>query len=230
MGEAVQANTLPWRRAFSWGRVVVLSLLGLGLLAAVTSDTLHAFLLSLLNTVSEVVAGYPVWGAVLFVVMSAAAAMLAFFSTAVLVPVAVVTWGQTGTFVLLWVGWILGGVCAYTVARHFGRPVVGALTSGDALACGDRISEKASFGFILLFQLGCPSEIPGYVLGLLRYSFLKYVTALGLAELPYAIATVYLGVSFLERRTFLFIVLGVAVGALSFLAFRLLQKHLAGAA
>ena len=52
------------------------------------------------------------WGAVLFVVMSAAAAMLAFFSTAVLVPVAVVTWGQTGTFVLLWVGWILGGVCA----------------------------------------------------------------------------------------------------------------------
>ena len=96
MGEAVQANTLPWRRAFSWGRVVVLSLLGLGLLAAVTSDTLHAFLLSLLNTVSEVVAGYPVWGAVLFVVMSAAAAMLAFFSTAVLVPVAVVTWGRPG--------------------------------------------------------------------------------------------------------------------------------------
>ena len=226
----MQANTLPWRRGFSWGRAVVLSLLGLGLLAAIKSDTLHTFLLSLLNAVGEVVAGYPVWGAVLFVVMSAAAAMLAFFATAVLVPVAVVTWGQTGTFVLLWVGWILGGVCAYTVARHFGRRVVGALTSGEALVYGDRISKEVPFGFILLFQLGLPSEIPGYVLGLLRYSFAKYVTALGLAELPYAIATVYLGVSFLERRTFLLVILGSAVAALSLLAFRLLQKRLAGAA
>ena len=68
------------------------------------------------------------------------------------------------------------------------------------------------------------------MLGLLRYSFAKYVTALGLAELPYAIATVYLGVSFLERRTFLFVVLGIAVGALSLLAFRVLQRRLAGAA
>ena len=75
--------------------------------------------------------------------------MLAFLSTAVLVPVAVVTWGQTGTFVLLWVGWILGGVCAYTIARHFGRPVVGVLTSGEALAYGDRISKEAPFGLIL---------------------------------------------------------------------------------
>ena len=155
--------------------------------------------------------------------------MLAFLSTAVLVPVAVVTWGQTGTFVLLWVGWILGGVCAYTIARHFGRPVVGVLTSGEALAYGDRISKEAPFGLILLFQLGLPSEIQGYVLGLLRYSFAKYVTALGLAELPYAIVTVYLGVSFLERRTFLLVILWSAVAALSLLAFRLLQKR-AGAA
>ena len=221
---------MPWPRAFSWGRAVVLSLLGLGLLAAVTSDTLHAFLLSLLNTVGEVVAGYPVWGAVLFVVMSAAAAMLAFFSSAVLVPVAVVTWGQTETLVLLWLGWILGGVCAYTTARHFGRSVVSALTSGEALAYGDRISKEAPFELILLFQIGLPSEIPGYVLGLLRYSFAKYVIALGLVELPYAIATVYLGVSFLERRTFLLVILGSAVVAPSLLAFRLLQKRLAGAA
>ena len=94
------------------------------------------------------------------------------------------------------------------------------------MAYGDRISKEAPFGLILLFQVGLPSEILGYVLGLLRYSFAKHVTVLGLAELPYAIGTVCLGVNFLERRTFLLVILGSAVAALNLLAFRLLQKRL----
>lgn len=205
-----------------------MALIGLGcaLYVAVSSDGIYSWLISLVTAVGEIVSTRPVLGAVLFVLLSAASAMVAFFSTGVIVPVALVTWGAGGTFALLWLGWILGGIVAYSVSRFLGRRVVAALTSGEALAYGDRISAQAPFGLILLFQLGLPSEIPGYVLGVVRYPFLTYLTALALAELPYAVATVYLGDSFLERRAVLLVGIGLAIVGLSVLAFHSLHRRL----
>ena len=214
------------RPAFTWGRLVGLLGLGLALYVAVSSDGIYSLLIGLVTAVSGIVSTRPVAGAVLFVLLSAASAMVAFFSTGVIVPVALVTWGAGSTFILLWLGWILGGVVAYSLSRFLGRRVVTALTSGDALAYGERISARAPFGLILLFQLGLPSEIPGYVLGVLRYPFLTYLAALALAELPYAVATVYLGDSFLERRGALLIGIGLAVVGLSVLAFHSLHRRL----
>ena len=214
------------RPAFTWGRLVGLLGLGVVLYIAVSSDGVYSLLIGLVTAVGEIVSTHPVSGAVLFVLLSAASAMIAFFSTGVIVPVALITWGAGGTFVLLWLGWILGGIIAYSLSRLLGRRVVTALTSGEALSYGDRISARASFRLILLFQLGLPSEIPGYVLGVLRYPFLAYLAALALAELPYAVATVYLGDSFLERRGVLLIAIGLAVVGLSVLAFQSLHRRL----
>jgi len=225
MSNASSRTTEP-RPALTLGRLALLLAVGLALLVTVSSDGIHAFLLGQVTAVGEKVSTHPVWGAVVFVLLSAVSAMFAFFSTGVIVPVALVTWGQMGTLFLLWIGWILGGVCAYTLSRLLGRRVVTALTSGDALAYGDRVSAKAPFRLILLFQLGVPSEIPGYVLGLLRYPFLTYVTALSLAELPYAVATVYLGDSFLQRNAPLLLGLGLGIVLLGLWAFRELQKQL----
>ena len=225
MSNASSRTTEP-RPALTLGRLALVLAVGIALLVTVSSDGIHAFLLGQVTAVGEKVSTHPVWGAVVFVLLSAVSAMFAFFSTGVIVPVALVTWGQMGTLFLLWIGWILGGVCAYTLSRLLGRRVVTALTSGDALAYGDRVSAKAPFRLILLFQLGVPSEIPGYVLGLLRYPFLTYVTALSLAELPYAVATVYLGDSFLQRNAPLLLGLGLGIVLLGLWAFRELQKQL----
>ena len=214
------------RPAFTWGRLVGLVGLGFVLYIAVSSDGIYSLLFGLVTVVSEIVSTHPVWGAVLFVLLSALSAMVAFLSTGVIVPVALVTWGTGGTFVLLWLGWVLGGIVAYSLSRFLGRQVVTALTSGEVLAYGDRISARAPFRLILLFQLGLPSEIPGYVLGLLRYPFSTYLAALALAELPYAVATVYLGDSFLERRGALLIGIGLAVVGVSVLAFHSLHRRL----
>ena len=75
------------------------------------------------------------------------------------------------------------------------------------------ISSRAPFSLVLLFQLAMPSELPGYLLGLVKYRFPKYLLALGLGELPYAVGTIYLGASFVERRTLALIGFGL-VGAL----------------
>jgi uncharacterized membrane protein YdjX (TVP38/TMEM64 family) len=152
---------------------------------------------------------------------------VAFFSTAIITPVAVRTWGELASFVLLWSGWLLGGICAYALARSLGRPIVRTLASEAALArFENRLSARTPFGLVLLFQMALPSEVPGYVLGLVRYPFVKFVCALSIAELPFAVGTVYLGASFLQRRTVLLISIGCAGALLSVLALHRLKRRL----
>ena len=94
---------------------------------------------------------------------------------------AIHAWGTPLSSGLLWAGWVLGGMCAYLLGRTVGRPVLRRLTSTAALArFENRISMQASFGLVLLFQLAVPSEVPGYVLGLARYRFVKYLLVVGI--------------------------------------------------
>ena len=62
-------------------------------------------------------------GKLVFVLVSALSAMLAFFSSAVVVPVAVYAWGNATTLALLWGAWLLGGIGSYVVGRTLGRRV-----------------------------------------------------------------------------------------------------------
>ncbi len=197
-------------------RMVAMGLLAAGLVLLVSSAELHAWLTGFLPAAESIIRHRPVLGVSIFVLYGALSAMLAFVSSALIVPVGVYVWGSGASLLLLWVAWILGGVSAYTISRCFGRPVVQALHSGPALERYEhRISHQAPFGLVLLFQLGVPSEIPGYLLGLVRYPFWKYLGALALAELPYAVATIYLGESFIERRIPALVAVAAAVAALS---------------
>ena len=144
-----------------------------------------------------------------------------------IVPVAVYTWGQATSILLLWFGWMLGGVFAYGIARLLGHTVVRWLTAEAGLKrLESRISRSTPFSLVLLLQLALPSEIPGYLLGLVRYPLFRYLAALALAELPYAIATVLLGASFLERRSYLLLALGLVLVAGSLFAFQRLRGRL----
>lgn len=211
----------------AWKGALAFTLICTGLALVASSDALHHTLLGLLTGAETIVAAHPVWGLTLFILFSALSAMLAFFSTAVIVPLAVRVWGEPFSMVLLWIGWLLGAICSYAVGRYLGRPVIRTFTSTTALArFEDRISKQAPFSLVLLFQLALPSELPGYLLGLVRYRFVKYLLAVGLGELPYAVGTVYLGASFVERRTFAMLGLGVAGALLIAWAVHLLQKRL----
>jgi uncharacterized membrane protein YdjX (TVP38/TMEM64 family) len=209
-----------------WRRAVLLALFALTLAAITASGQLHAALLALITASKDVIADYPVWDAFLFVLLAAASAMLAFLSIAPLVPVAVLAWGAPISVVLLWLGWILGGAVAYVIARYLGRSVVGWLTTAALLHRVERLVHPGiPFHFILLFQLALPSEIPGYVLGLARYPFAKFLAALALAELPYTVATVYLGVGFVTASAGMVLVVGLAVALLSVGALYLFRRR-----
>jgi uncharacterized membrane protein YdjX (TVP38/TMEM64 family) len=165
---------------------------------------------------------------IVFVVFAALSAMLAFVSSAVIVPVGVYVWGEIASLALLWLGWILGGVTAYSLSRYFGWPVVQALVSRQWIGRYESlISRRSAFGFVLLLQLALPSEVPGYLLGLARYPFWRYLTALALAELPYAVATIYLGVGFIQRQIYVLIGVGIAVAVFAGVALHALHRQIA---
>ena len=227
MAEPAPATGRPPRVTAAVKRVAGLGLLLVLLGALASSDSLHEIILRLVEPAERIIVEHPRLGVTLFIVFSALSAMIAFFSTALITPVAVETWGAGVSVVLLWIGWMLGGISAYGIGRSLGRPVVRALTSHDALdRFENRISSRAPFGLVLLFQLAMPSEVPGYVLGIARYQFLKYILILGMVELPFAIGTVYLGASFLQQRSYLLFTIGAAGIALTTWAIYTLQKRM----
>ena len=77
----------------------------------------------------------------------------------------------------------------------------------------DRISRHTPFRVVLLAQFALPSELPGYLLGVARYPIARYVAALGIVELTYGIATIYLGTGLVQHRV-LPVVAGLATLAL----------------
>jgi uncharacterized membrane protein YdjX (TVP38/TMEM64 family) len=221
---------LPAQHRLVWRRAAILALACVALAAAASSDALHAALLDVLDASEAIIAHSPIIGATLFIVFAAVSAMLAFVSIAFIVPVAVYAWGEPLSLLFLWVGWILGGCLTYCTGRYLGRAVVRWLMADAALHRVEyRVQQGSPFGLVLLFQLALPSEIPGYLLGLVRYSFPKYLLALGLAEFPYTVGTIYLGASFVEGRSGTVLGVGIAIVALSVAAFYIMRRKLARA-
>lgn len=224
-GPGSEAGTSP-----STGRRALVAVVVLGALVAVaTWDPLFGAFATLVAAVEPVFASHPVVGALLFVVLSAVSALLAFFSTGALVPVALGVWGPVGTGLLLWLGWTLGGIGTYTVGRWIGRPVAVRLNraeEADRLLA--RIPHDAPIWLIAILQIALQSELSGLVLGMARYPFGRYLTALLLAEVVFAGLTVTAAMGLVERHTGVLVGAGavlavVAVGAFSLLRTRLPQ-------
>ncbi len=208
-------------------RVLLIVALGALLALLLFARGAHERLLGIAATLDRLATAHPVWAVVLVIALSALSAMLAFVSTAVIAPFMAGTWGAPRAALLLWLGWLLGGVLAYAIGRNLGRPVVRRLASPDLLARYEEfMTHRAPFGLVLLFQLALPSEIPGYLLGLVRYSFPRYLLALALAELPYAVATVHLGAGVMARRVPVVVGVGAAAVLFSAWTWHLLHRRL----
>ena len=201
------------------GSIIVVA----GLIAA--SDTLHDQTEQIIVWIEALISRFPVLGMLVFVLLAMVSAMLAFFSSAVFAPIAIFAWGKTVTLVLLWLGWFLGGIVSYCIGRFLGRSVASMLIGEEKIANWRyQVQGRTRFVHILLFQAAVPSEIPGYVLGILRYKFPLYLTALAITELPYALAAVYLGESFLKGQSLVFILLGLGMILTSAFVFQLYRR------
>jgi uncharacterized membrane protein YdjX (TVP38/TMEM64 family) len=207
------------RRFLVVGTLIIVA----GFIAA--SDSLRQETEAIIFWTERMISEAPLLGMLVFVFLAMLSAMVAFFSSALLAPVAVYAWGKAGCLALLWCGWFLGGMVSYAIGRFFGRSVVSMIVGEEKLSNWEnQVSERTRFIHILLFQAVVPSEIPGYLLGMLRYRFLFYLTALGITEIPYAIATVYLGESFLRGESTIFIMVGIGIIVLAIVMFQIHRR------
>jgi uncharacterized membrane protein YdjX (TVP38/TMEM64 family) len=207
------------RRFLSVGALIIV----VGLVAA--SDTLREQTEAIVFWSEGMISAAPLLGMLVFVLLAMLSAMVAFFSSALLAPVAIHAWGEAACFALLWTGWFLGGIASFAVGRLFGRSAVSMIIGEEKLASWEgQVSEHTRFMHILFFQAVVPSEIPGYVLGILRYRFALYLVALGITEIPYALATVYLGESFLKGESTVFILVGIGMLVLATFLFQIHRR------
>jgi uncharacterized membrane protein YdjX (TVP38/TMEM64 family) len=208
-------------------------LLGASVVALVgfvlSSEAAHAALLRALDNVQQTAAARPRLAAALVVLFTGVAAMLAFVSSWLVIPFAVHTWGTSSALLLVWAGWLLGGAASYVIGRFLGAPVVRWLGFSRLLArYEERVSHRTPFTLALLFQLALPSELRGYLFGLGRYPFGRYMLSLALAELPFGIASVYLGAGIVQRRATLVLAMGLALVLMSASSLYLMHRRLTG--
>ncbi len=196
--------------------VLVLGILVLivGLVAA--SESLHDRTQEIIVWTEDLISRAPLLGMLVFVLLAMMSAMLAFFSSALLAPIAIYAWGEAACFGLLWLGWCLGGIVSFCIGRFLGRSAASMIIGEETIdSWQDYVHERTKFIHVLGLQAVIPSEIPGYLLGILHYPFLLYLLALGLTEIPYAIAVVYLGEAFLVGRSTVFLLAGAGLLALA---------------
>jgi uncharacterized membrane protein YdjX (TVP38/TMEM64 family) len=171
---------------------------------------------------------HPVMGALVFFLFAAISAMVAFTSSVVLVPPANLVWGKLITFLLLWGGWIAGAIAAFGIG-NVARPLLVRLGYQKTLDEYQQfVSKRMGFWTAVLFCIAVPSEIPGYLLGGLRYPFLKFLGAIAIAEAIYAFGVVIAGQNLVAAKPFpllAIVAILIIIGAGARLLLRTLRKR-----
>jgi uncharacterized membrane protein YdjX (TVP38/TMEM64 family) len=226
MTEPPIATEIAKPGAHGWGRAIVVALICLSVALLLSVDPVYDGLHRALSAAEPLIAEHPYMGAIVFVLLAAVSAVLAFFSSALLLPAAVYAWGSTLTFGLLWLGWLLGGIGTYALGRGLRGPLARAPGARQFDFYVQRVPGEVTFAFVLLLYLALPSELPGYLCGYLRVRFRTYLAALSLAELPYAIGAVVLSAGAVNRQIGLLVTFGLIGAALSLYAVRMLHRRL----
>lgn len=167
---------------------------------------------------------HQILGIFVFIGLAAISALLSPFSSVPIVPIAIIMWGNFWSIVFLVAGWLIGHVITYMVGYYAGYPMAKKFIPFDKINnYSQKLSPKSEFLLIVLFRLSMPAEIPGYVLGIVRYNFLKYFIATLIAEFPFAVLTIYGGDAFIKKDVFVFVgivVVGIAIISVMLYLFR----------
>lgn len=202
----------------------MLALLGAAAVLLLLLPPVHAEIVALFEAAVPVIRGHPILGPLVFMALCALSAALAFFSSAVFVPVAVEAWGYTPTLMLLWAGWWVGGAGAYALGRYLGDPVFRRIIGGRTVDRYEHwIRDRVTLGRVVLLHMAVPSEAASYLLGMARAPWGTFLAAIALAQVPFAVLSVLLAGSFLDRRVGMLVVFGVANFLVSVVALRVLH-------
>lgn len=181
------------------------------------------------NAVSAVeayITEHQILGIGAFTGLAALSAMLSPFSSVPLVPFAVAIWGKALTLLFLLSGWLLGGALTYVIGRYAFYALLGHLIPFEKIeAYRKKIPPDSEFLIVVFFRVISPADLPGYVLGSVRYNFGKYMLATLIAETFLAVVTVFASQAFIAQNPVELILWVLGATALVISAIYLFRKE-----
>lgn len=170
---------------------------------------------------------YPVFAALLYVTVTATAIVVLPLSSMPLLPVAAAAWGVILGGVLSIIGWWIGAIIAFLMARFLGRPVLERLVSPEKLnAWEGAIPADTGFFAIVVIRMIFPVEIPSFVLGLTKaVSFRVYTIASLIGMTPFAFAVLSMGTAIAEADWIRLSLTGVALALAVFTIRRVYERY-----
>ena len=147
------------------------------------------------NDIEAVIGTNTAVGMAAFVLLFILSIVFTPISTIPLIPVGTMLWGITITTALSVIGWTIGAVIAFKLARRYGRPYVARLLSLKKIEKIEKlIPEENIFWTVFFFRAVTPFDGLSYILGLftvIRFRTFFWATLLGL--IPFCLTMSYLG-------------------------------------
>ncbi len=171
------------------------------------------------NIDDYIVEGY--FGALMFIFIEITATVFAPISAIPLLPLMSEKYGWFIAGLLSIVGWTIGSVIAFLIARKYGSPLVRKLISLEKISeIEKRIPETNLFWSIVFFRMIIPVDILSYILGLFsRIKFNTYFWATLIGISPFAFILAYLGTLPLYYQISFFIT-GMLILVLGYLLYK----------
>lgn len=147
------------------------------------------------TNIKEFVAFGGMWAPVFYFLLSIVSVVFAPFSSFPLIPLAVVSFGLLTAFFATVLGWTIGSVIAFLIARKYGEPVVKRVISIESLEKIRKFfPEKNSFFETFFMRMFFPVDLLSYALGLFSsIDFKTYFLATLLGIMPFALFFSYVG-------------------------------------
>lgn len=153
------------------------------------------------------------YGIILYIFIASFATVFAPLSALPLLPVAVQIYGWKLAAFYSLIGWIIGAIIAFFIARHLGVKVLEKFVSLDKIHEYEKlIPKKDIFLSIVFLRIILPSDIVSYAIGLLsKVKFKTYFFATLIGMIPFAIILSYIG-----SKTPLVQIISLLIGGICF--------------
>jgi len=164
--------------------IVVLAILGIGVWEYRWDFTM----------IEQTIRSHPFMGAALYIVLLVTSVVLLPFSSLPLLPLAARVFGVWLTAVLSIVGWWIGCLIAFQIAR-LGRKYLEKITSLSAVdRLEHNIPKDIGFAGIVILRMILPVDVTSFALGLLKHlTFSTYAIASLIGIIPFALVWSYAG-------------------------------------
>jgi uncharacterized membrane protein YdjX (TVP38/TMEM64 family) len=149
----------------------------------------------------------------IFVGIAAITTMLSSFVRIVPAPLGILLWGSSETALYMLFGWLIGDALSYFIGYGAINPTIKNFLPMEKVAYyREKIPPHAELKLVAFFIFAVPAEVANYVLGAIRYDFMKYFIVTIFSEFFYAAITAFTARALIQSNFIYFI------GAIVFLS------------